>query len=155
MKKLIIIISIIQLTIGSCKEDRPELPPAGSKVEGIQDDWSLFKVMQYDEISQKELDVSSVYIGADPMKMNFKIEGQDTLYTITTGSSINYLGNNGTWRFDDNEFPTTLTINFDGNDHILKLNRTVRPQDQTLEFKFSKVCSGKRVVSYNYTFKRF
>ena len=153
MKKYIIVL-ILFINITACKKERPTLEPAGSKVEGIQDDWKLFRVMQYDEISQKELDVSSVYIGKQPMVLTFKISGTDTAYTNLPGTSVNYLGENGTWHFDNNEFPTTLTIRFDGNDHILKLNRTVRPQDQTLEFKFSKVCHGKRVVSYNYTFKR-
>lgn len=154
MKKIIILILAIQVSLVSCKKERPELEPAGSNVEGIQDDWTLFKVIQYDEITQKELDVSSVYIGTDPMKMNFKINGSDTIYSVVKGSSINYLGTSGTWTFDDFEFPTRLILTVAGNDNYMPLLRTVRPTSQSLEFKFTKICSGKKVVSYKYSFKR-
>ncbi|MCB9252779.1 MAG: DUF5004 domain-containing protein [Flavobacteriales bacterium] len=154
MKKLTTILLFLPLIWASCKKERPSLDPPGSKVDGIRDEWVLFQVKQFDEITENELDVSSVYIGNDPMKIEFKIENTDTLYSVTEGSSLNYLGSNGNWRFDNNEFPEKLIVNFDGNDIFLKLNRTVRPTDQTLEFKFSKVCHGRRVVSYNYVFKR-
>lgn len=154
MKKIIILILTIQVALVSCKKERPELEPAGSNVEGIQDDWTLSKVVQFDEITLKELDVSSVYIGSDPMKMNFKIAGNDTTYTVVKGSSINYLGSSGTWSFDDFEFPTKLILKIAGNDNYMPLLRTVRPTSQSLEFKFTKICGGKKVVSYKYSFKR-
>jgi len=154
MKKIIILILVIQVSLVACKKERPELEPAGSNVEGIQDDWTLAKVVQFDEITLKELDVSSVYIGTDPMKINFKINGTDTSYSVIKGSSINYLGSTGTWSFDDNDYPTKLILNIAGNDNYMPLLRTVRPTSQSLEFKFTKICSGKKVVSYKYSFKR-
>lgn len=154
MKKIWIIAITLQIGLMACKKERPELPPAGSNVDGIQDEWILSKVVQYDEITQKVLDVSSVYIGADPMKLQFKISGSDTAYTAVSGTSVNYLGNAGTWSFDNYEYPTRLIVNFNGNDHVLPLLRTVRPTAQSLEFKYTKICRGKAVVSYLYSFKR-
>jgi len=153
MKKIMIIVAGLSI-LGSCKKDRPELPPPSSKIIGIQDDWILSKVIQVDEITQKELDVSSVYKGRDPMKINFKITGTDTLYSVIPGSSANYLGTSGKWKFDDNTYPTKVIITHDGNDSYLPLLRTIREGDPTLEFKYTKVCRGRNVVSYNYIFSR-
>jgi len=153
MKKIIILITAF-LAISSCKNDRLQLAPAASKIAGIQDDWTLNQVIQIDEISQRELDVSQVYIGTSPMQINFKINGTDTTYSVVNGTSANYLGNSGTWKFDDINYPTKLIINHNGNDYQLPLIRTVREGDPNLEFRYTKVCSGKNVVSYKYIFKR-
>ena len=153
MKKIAIILAGLCIWAG-CKRDRKELPAPASKVAGIQDDWVLSKVLQFDEISQKELDVSTVYLGADPTRINFRISGVDTAYTVVPGTSVNYLGTSGQWRFDDNNYPTKLIVTHDGNTYHLPLLRTIREGDPTLEIKYTKVCSGKNVVSYKYIFKR-
>jgi len=152
--KNILFILLALLALGSCKKDRPELAPPASKIAGIQDDWTLNKVIQVDEISQRELDVSQVYIGLTPMQINFKISGTDTAYSVVKGTSANYFGNSGTWKFDDNLYPTKLILNHDGNDYQLPLLRTVREGDPNLEIKYRKICSGKNVVTYKYIFKR-
>ena len=55
MKKIMILIASFSMLM-ACKKDRPELQPPASKMVGIQDDWQLSKVIQFDEITQRELD---------------------------------------------------------------------------------------------------
>lgn len=153
MKKIILLIACFS-TLIACKKDRAELKPAASKFIGIQDDWQLSKVIQFDEITQRELDVSLVYIGATPMKVSFNATATDTIYSVVSGTSANYLGTNGKWKFDDYEYPTKVILNYDGNDHYLPLLRTIREGDPTLELKYTKVCHGRNVVSYKYIFTR-
>jgi hypothetical protein len=153
MKKIMILIASCSMLM-ACKKDRPELQPPASKMVGIQDDWQLSKVIQFDEITQRELDVSSVYIGTDPMKVNFKVTPTDTVYSVIAGSSANYLGTAGKWKFDNTEYPTKVIINYDGNEYNLPLLRTIREGDPTLEIKYTKVCRGRNVVSYKYIFTR-
>lgn len=153
MKKIVFIIAGL-LTLWACKRDRAELAAPLSKIAGIQDDWTLYKVVQYDEITQKELEVTTVYLGNDPMKINFSITGTDTIYSVIPGTSKNYFGTTGKWHFDNNDYPTKLIINNAGNDSYMPLLRTIREGDPSLEFKYTKVCSGRNVVSYKYFFKR-
>ncbi len=157
MKIQNIIFVLIAVATFSCSEDRPKLGPPSSKLAGINDTWVLTGVEQLDENATRNniLDVSSVYIGSIPTEISF--DSDSFTYVVIAGTSPNFMGDSGTWSFDDNNYPTLFTITHDGITERCSLNRTVRTVDQTLEFKYSRYCDpdlSKKTVSYNYTFTR-
>lgn len=151
----LILFTLLVISFSSC--DKNEIPPIGdpsSKVLGIQDDWTLTKVVQVDLLTpfnENSMDVSSVFIGDTPAAMNFDANN----YTINYGSSPEgLLGTGGTWAFDDNDYPTNITLTSNGETFIVDLNRTVRETDTTLEFELKRVCGGIESISYKYIFAR-
>ena len=158
MKFLKIILSalILAATISSCKEDRPTLQPPGSKLEGINATFELYEVSQVDELTlsfNKERDVTAAFLGTNPGTITF--DSENFTYSVEANDSPNYLGTEGTWAFDDNEFPTMITLNTsDGRTLELPMLATIRPQDQHLKFMLTKSCNGETNLSYKYNFKR-
>ncbi len=151
----IIVLALFVIGFSSCDED--EIPPIGepsSKVLGIQDEWTLTKVVQVDLLTpfnENSMDVSGVFIGNAPAAMSFDADN----YTINYGSSPEgLLGTGGTWAFDDNDYPTNITLTSNGETYVVDLNRTVRETDLTLEFELKKVCEGVESIAYQYVFTR-
>jgi len=155
-KQLIITLSILALfSTNACKKEKLELEPPSSKVEGISDTWVLKEVTQVDEANPlfPEMEVSEAFIGNQALEMSF--ESTNFTYSVEEGDSPNYFGTNGTWSFDNNEYPTLVNIVHDGKEEVLQLLRTVRTVDQTFEFQYFRTCeNGKRVVSYKMVFER-
>lgn len=154
LKGLIAMLCMVGIvTLNSCK-DRPELDEPGSKLEGINATWEMVEVMQVDiaSLAQKPLDVSKAFVGTNPMKIKFN--ASDFTYTVTKGSAPNYFGASGKWAFDDNEFPTkiTLTTNL-GETKDLPLVRTIRPVDAYLNFSYSRTCANEDAPYISYQFK--
>lgn len=159
MKKFIPIALLFALgvfTLNSCKKERLELEPPSSKLEGINATWKLIEVIQVDEADAlfPEMEVSEAFIGEDGLEITFN--SNDFSYSVRAGESPNYFGTSGTWAFDDNEFPTLISISHDGKTENLNLLRTVRTVDKTLEFRYYRQCAdaGKNVVSYKMVFER-
>lgn len=139
----------------SCKPEELTLDPAGSKLDGINDTFTLTSVIQVDQITsefENTLDVSSAFIGTAPASITYN--SADFTWSYTPGDSPDYLGSGGSWSFDDNDYPTMISMVQGANNFDLTLLRTIRPQDQTLEFQLDKSCSGTPNVSYQYTFTR-
>lgn len=149
-----LLLAVLALTVMSCEEELPELGEPSSKVLGIQDNWVLTSVTQMDLLtpfSENELDVSEVFIGDTPASMTF--DGSN--YTINYGTSPEgLLGTGGGYAFDDNDFPTLITLNSNGTDYTVNLNRTIREIDPTLEFELRKSCGGVEAIAYKYVFSR-
>ena len=153
-KYLLLLLLTGVLVFSSC-EERRTLDPAPSKLEGINDTFTLTTVVQVDQITSEfdnTLDVSSAFIGTNPSTITFNSE--DFTWNYEPGDSPDYLGAGGSWSFDDNEFPTLISVNNGGTTFDLTLLRTIRPQDQTLEFQLDKSCGTTPTVSYQYTFTR-
>lgn len=144
------------ISLHSCKKDRLELEAPSSKLEGINATWKLKEVIQVDEADAlfPEMEVSEAFIGEDGLEITFN--SSDFSYAVNAGESPNYFGTTGTWAFDDNEFPTLISITHDGKTENLNLLRTVRTVDKTLEFRYYRQCAeaGKNVVSYKMVFER-
>ena len=153
MKKYISLILIVGFALAGCKKERPVLSEPGSKLEGIHANWEMVEVIQVDEVSinKDELDVSDVFL-TNPMKIN--INSEDFTYTVDNPSGPNYFGNSGKWEFDDNEYPTMITITTDASKVIeLPLVSTIRPQDTYLNFKLLRTCGGSDDAYVGYKFK--
>lgn len=150
-----LLILIPGLLFGSCEEQTYEFGEPFSKLQGINGTFVLSAVSQIDERTtalDNSLDISDFFIGVTPAVISFN--STDFTYTLNSGTSPNFLGeNSGSWRFDDNEFPTEIQLG-SGNPTSLLLNRTIREIDNTLEFQVSRFCSGTAGVSYRYIFTR-
>lgn len=142
------------ILMGGCKKDRPTLDPPGSKLEGINSEWSLFEVEVVDVASLQEarIEVTDAFANGDPMKITFN--SGDFTYQVYQGNSPAYFGDGGSWAFDDNEYPTKITLTTNGGETIdLPLVRTIRPVDTYLNFAFRRVCDNEEKPYIGYEFK--
>jgi len=143
--------------ISACKKDRPELDPPGSKLEGINANWTLVEVEQIDinNVAEPTLDVSEAYLNNSSMEIKFNSESFS--YEVLYGNTPAFFGNSGTWKFDDNEYPANIELTSDLSEVInLPLIRTIRPQDPFLIFGFERTCGNdeKPYIKYHYKFIR-
>lgn len=152
-------LSIIFLAIFALYSCRPEEPGAlaapESKLDGINDSFTLISVTQVDRRAlgdESSLDVSDIFT-SNPTQITFS--SSDFTYSVVPGSGPNFLGDSGTWAFDDIEYPTTVTLTpAAGAEVVLWLNRTIRPRETMLEVEWVRSCSGAESVSYRYMFAR-
>ncbi len=159
--KIALITAVIITSFGSCKQEKQELGPKASQVEGIVNNWILTKVDQIDvnvELAFQEsdtlLDVSEAILTSIPMEVN--ISGDGT-YTFTDGDGRKMFDslNTGTWGFDNDEYPSMIVFNKGTNQEAnYPLIRPVRPQDPYLAIKYNKFCGDNRIVSYHLWFTR-
>jgi hypothetical protein len=161
---ILILIALLSVTmLSQCKKKTYTLDPPPSKIEGLNGDWSLYSVIQVDEISlsKGEKDISQFYIGSDTttvMQANFS--SSDKTFTITPGTmGRNYLPSSGTWTFDDNDYPQYIyLVDDNGVETTLKLQAPTRPVDTELKFSFQRSCiingEEKEYVGYRYEFNR-
>ncbi len=136
-----------------CKEEYV-LDPAPSKLEGINGTFTLTEVMQIDPNTFGDLtslDVTSVFVGTTPAKITFNSDAGT--FTYDTGTSIDFIGASGTWAFDNDEYPTKISMDASGVTYDLALVNTIRPADN-LAFQLDRSCGGAVTSSYQYTFAR-
>ncbi len=142
------------------KEEAPAIGSPYSQVKGIQDTWSLTKIEMSDDIADPEtlLDVSDVMLGDTVSLLKFSA----TEYELTPGNCVHYIPLKGSWRFDNDQYPTQIILN-DSTDHILldHLHPVREVVDNTLRYRYHRIgdaCAGsyagKSVVSYIYTYTR-
>jgi hypothetical protein len=159
MKKLVMMICAASLLMAACKKDTKEIGVPASKMEGITSNWQLLKANQVDELSLTKEAVNIYGYFSTSVKLP-NILFTDSTYSVdTTGLSYNFFGGaEGKWKFDDPEFPSTITFTPNGgNAFSLKLNGPIRPQDNLkLTKEVHKTCKGKAtwVMSYNLEFTR-
>lgn len=148
------------LGFSACKK-RPVLNAPASKTQGIAGTWKLYLIEQVDVNnklgnirSDTVLDVTSVYLGSKtPMQLSISASGT---YSLSPGVADSYFKKtSGNWKFNNNDYPTMLIMdNATAEENRLFLLTPTRPQDPVLGIKASKVCSGRRTVSYNLFYKR-
>lgn len=157
MKKHSIILTLVLAVLvglSGCKKEEYVLEPPASKLEGINATFSLARVIQVDQLTfevDNSLDVSSVFIGQTPARITF--DSDAGTFNYQTGSTIDFIGASGTWAFDDNDYPTKITMNNGADTYDVTLIRTIRPQDN-LEFQLDRSCGGQLIFSYQYIFER-
>ncbi len=159
-KVLSILLGIV--LISSCKKEEFNIGTPYSKVKGISAHWVLKEVWQADEIAETPpLNVSSVMVGDVPSTLSFTDQGRN--YSMDPGSSVQYIPVSGTWSFDDEEYPTQVVLNNNGENYTLHLKKPVRELvDTTLEFQYIRpigncvsLSGGKTgAVSYIYKYIR-
>lgn len=152
------LMATVLILVAGCEKN--EIPPIGERfsyVEGINDSWTLTQVIQTDKVTSNKdrntLDVSDIFMGSTPMKINFNSSGFS--YSVNAGTTLNLLGENGIWAFDDEDTPTKLTLTtFDDDIYVLELLAPVRKVENELKFEFVRTCRGEQSVGYQYIFSR-
>ncbi len=157
---IILILTIVGIFLQCTQEEAPPIGIPYSQVKGIQDEWILNKVEMSDDVVDTEIfiDVSNLMIGDTASSIIFN----DSSYTLTPGSSIHFIPLNGSWKFDNDEFPTQISLS-DGSvqvtvDHLHPVREII---DHTLKYRYHRIAedcagefSGKSIVSYIYTYSR-
>ena len=128
-------------TAQACRKKSTDMYDASSKLEGIQDVWVLNDVKQFDP-SNKDLtiDVTDAFTGATPIELDIHSKDSAT-FTFNQANPL-FLGTKGTWRFDDNNFPTQIEMTGDAGIQTVKLLQTVRTVDQILSIQLTRYCGG-------------
>lgn len=145
------------VAVTSCNKTT-ELPIGDpySKVEGINGSFKLSKVTQVDERTTalvNTLDISNAFIGDTAMQMSFN--STNKTFSITPGSTPNvFKVTSGTWRFDDDTYPTKLILTSNGVDIDMPLSSTIRVTETKLGVKFTRLLRGKAATSYIFTLDR-
>lgn len=165
---IIILSLIISTAFLSCSNnDNPDFGEPFSKVEGISDEWELIEMFHsgIDATSTSNaisntIQLPDAYIGDVPATLNFTT-GFD--YTGTANSSKVLFPTNGTWAFDDNDYPSKLFLTSGGETLELQLLAPVREKvDPYLHFLYIRPfgdCTPSDAVSrgtvgYEYKFAR-
>jgi len=159
MKNTTVLIALAFFMLGACKKDVKEIGMVASKLEGVKASWELSKAVQVDEqsLTKESANITGFFTKAGKLP---NISFSDTTYTVdTAGLSFNFFGGAaGTWKFDDQEYPSKITFMPTGGASFdLKLNGPIRPQDNLrLSKEITHSCKGKAtwVMSYNLEFTR-
>lgn len=141
--------------IAACKPEDIVLDPAPSKLEGINGSFTLSEAIQVDPFvigNGNSLDVTKAFTGGNAPSITFN-SGAFT-YTYSAGDGPDYLGAAGTWAFDNNDYPTLISMNDGVSQYDLKLLHTIRPQDEYLQVQYERGCSGTVSVIYQFKFAR-
>ena len=153
--KYLTLLLIVALAISACKPDELVLDPPGSKLDGINDSFTLTEVIQIDPFvigSGNYLDVTSVFTSGAAPTITFN--SADFTFTFNAGDGPNYLGTGGTWTFDNNDYPTLINMNDGTGQYVLSLLHTIRPQDKFLEVQYERSCGTQVTVRYQFKFSR-
>jgi len=159
---LLLILILTSVVVSNCKKTYT-LDPPGSKVEGINGTWVLYNVVQVDQtdLAKAERDISKFYLGDGTTSvMEIIFNSSDFTFEVKLGEiGRNYLPSNGTWKFDDDNFPKFIFLTDDeGNVTELEMQGPTRPQDQQLKYSFNRNCTigGELIqyVGYRYEFNR-
>jgi len=148
-----LLIAILATGLTACQEDYV-LDPAPSKLDGIDGTFTVSQVMQLDPNTFGEfnsLDITDVFVGDTPAQITFDSESGS--FTYETGTTIDFIGASGSWAFDNNDYPTKITMIEGVNTFDLGLVNSIRPQDE-LVFQLDRVCGGAVTTSYQYMFSR-
>jgi len=150
--------------MGSCQ---PELSgPIGepfNKLEEIQGDWKLVKVVQHDPISEKlnlklyQMDISERLpdlFQNITAKFSLSENGEATNFEFNIGDAPFYVDTVGTWKFDDNQFPTKVLLTHPDSLTItssLDLGSVPQP-GMPIKLKFNRIHNDEIILTYIYEF---
>lgn len=144
---------LMVFAIQGCKKKTRELYDASSKLEGIQDVWVLDEVKQYDPANKDlTIDVTDVFKGATPIELD--VNSKDFTFAFNQPNPL-FMGSSGTWKFDNNDFPTQIEMTGDAGVQTVKLLQTVRTVDQKLRIQLTRYCGGGTPSTiYQFSFVR-
>lgn len=163
MKKKHIILTVLLIAIGfiACKKTiEGELGEPFDKVKGISGTWELAKFEQQDLNNpvQETRDLSAFYIDGQvtPLQITF---GSDRSYSVVLEIGKNYFGTEGSWSFDDEEYPTFLILDTGTDTLEYELGAVVREFDNILQIDFLRACEDTNgnyteTVVYKFIFNR-
>jgi hypothetical protein len=151
-----IILCLFIITVAnSCRPAKfKEIGDPSSKVEGIKGNWILSHAYAIDEayVTPDKLEITDFYQTATTQP-NLNIS-DNTFSSNITGVVKNYFGTGtGTWKFDDNNFPSYVIFNYSNStaDTFL-LAGPIRATDTSLKLKkqYFYTKAGKNLVAFSY-----
>lgn len=157
---------LVAIVFAGCKpRTEGELGEPFDKIAGLSGTWELTRFIQKDLNNpiQEERDLSQFYLkdGITPLRIQFS--GEDRSYSVSIEAGRNYFGEGGTWGFDDDVYPSflTLTTLIDDEETQLefKLGRMVREFDPVLLIDLPRGCNlgsadAVATVVYRFEFNR-
>lgn len=154
-----LLVCLVVLATTGCSEKKDlVLGEPFSKLEGINGAWRLAQVEQVglkEGSKQWGFDLSSALVGADPAQITFNSSDFSFAY-VANGSRDLLKISGGTWNFDDNDYPTLVSLNDAGGQALnLKLLAAIRVIDNQLKLQLLRPdCNNDWVLGYNLTFQR-
>lgn len=149
-------IATFMILITGCRPEIPtELAPPGSKLDGINAEWVMVAAQVVDEntLNGDSISITPYYTDAAAPEIEFNSSTFE--YTVTPNGKRNFLGSNGTWAFDDSDFPTMIMLTTNEGEPIeLMLTSTIRPQDQRLRFNYARECGATAYATYYFEYER-
>jgi Domain of unknown function (DUF5004) len=158
MKQILLTLLTITILFGACKKE--PIPPIGdpaSKLEGINGNWRLAKIEQYDEnvaVDNKYLDITEYFLtGQAAPTLSFNSAAKT--FTYDPAGTPNFLGTSGAWRFDDDAAPSFIYASSAGADEqTWQLGGPTRPVDQQFSILVKRGCVSDSKYYYRFTFAR-
>lgn len=162
MKKNLLIILAISALFASCKPEKlPGIGDPVNKLEAVEGNWQLDKVVQVDlnavkyNFPYKELDVTTV-APFSQFKINFTLSnGEPANFTTTPGGSPKVIPfADGNWKVDDKNTPLKLNL-IKGTDTVkMQFGPYNNLPSGTLVMQQIKSLDGKSLLRYDYYFKK-
>lgn len=156
MKRLLTL-GMLALAIGACQPDPyKEIGDPYSVITGINGSWTLGAVEVEDRsFPQWETREFTDFFVDNPVELDFN--AQDNSYSITASSldGLPFNSTNGTYAFDDPEYPSNLYLISSGGDTTsVELGNMVRDVDPLLLFQAMRTKCDAVYARYIYTFNR-
>ncbi|MBI1316465.1 hypothetical protein GC167_06350 [bacterium] len=144
------------LLLAACQPDPfKEIGPDYSLVEGITGTWMLSGMDLTDETQPvpETQDVGNPFL-SDPMTVQFDYNA-GTYQVTDPGYGSDWIGNVGSFAFNNAEFPSAMSLYPTGGDTILvELTQMVRSIDVEMGFKLRSDLCGDANLTYTYSFSR-
>ena len=159
--KFIILFALIATIVGCKPESLPDIGEPQNKVQLIQGNWQLDKVVQSDlnavkyNFPYRELDVTAV-APFTQFKLNLDLNGdQPGAFTTTPGSSPVIIPlADGKWELDDANIPQQFNL-IKGTDTVkMKIGSYNTLNAGRLHLRLVKGDGSKQLLQYDYYFKK-
>ncbi len=156
MKKILAFVLIMGAVFGCKPDGYKDIGPVYDLTTGIDGSWQIAEV----EITDLTLpvpegrDISEFYTKNNPLKIDFDAEA-GTYNVVNPEVKGNNFGTQGTFEFNDPEFPSAVMLITAENDTLnMTLTNMVRSIDPKMGLKLTRARCGEDYVSYGYTFNR-
>lgn len=141
----------------SCKPTiDAEIGAPGSNLDGINAEWKMVAAQIVDNrsLNGDSISIMSYYKSADTAP-EITFNSATFEYSVVDNGKRNFFSTNGTWAFDDEEYPTLITLTTaEGQEIVLNLTRTIRPQDTRLMVNYERNCDTEAYATYYFEYER-
>jgi hypothetical protein len=150
------------LAFTGCKpEVKGELGEPFNKVKGFTGTWEISQFLQQDVNNpiNEERDLSEFYLVENEDVLRLTFNESPRTYSYTAGAGRNYFGNGGTWKFDNDEFPSYLILEDPADTLTLDLGSIVKDTDNRMSLELPRYCidgtgGSTKTMVYKFFFNR-
>lgn len=153
--QIILLLLIIAAVSDGCRPKKfKDIGDASSKMEGIKANWIMAHAYVIDEayVTPDKFEITDFYRTGTTLP-NLNISDNSFSSTVT-GVVKNYFGTgNGTWKFDDNNFPTSVIFSYsNATKDTFLLASSIRATDNALKLKkqYYYMKAGKKTLGFSY-----